>query len=414
MQGRSKKAFSKNVATEMNAGKPQDQSLAIAYSVKKKNKKSPKKMAEGGDVSASNEKRPMPDNGYDDAHQIARNSAKKALHESDMTDNPTIKQAQSNDSRRIMPIKRPKMVPTNAFSTRLYDEEGSLQDSASPGPYGKQPPKHDDEMDADKSGDEISDMAAQHNNRRAPYNKAIEDQYSQDMAAAEMKMADGGSVSMRPDDSGIQERERSDEASLMSMEDPSEDEGMSDARSRDEMGQDRQGPEVPDMEDEHSTDRKPYAGGGRIGDSKANMHEETYTNPADDRHSMDDSETQPEPESSDDHEQSLHAAVMAKRARMHAEIDSGAHDEDDAVMMAEGGEVDLSRNADEDPNMEDQMSFDALKKENYSETPGLDDLDSPMDSAQHGDEEERDAEDEHDMVSSVRRKMAMKRQFPKL
>ena len=32
----SKKAFSKNVSTEMHAGKPQPQAVAIAYSVKRK------------------------------------------------------------------------------------------------------------------------------------------------------------------------------------------------------------------------------------------------------------------------------------------------------------------------------------------------------------------------------------------
>lgn len=35
----SKKAFAKNVKAEMNAGKPQKQAVAIAYSVKSKAKK---------------------------------------------------------------------------------------------------------------------------------------------------------------------------------------------------------------------------------------------------------------------------------------------------------------------------------------------------------------------------------------
>ena len=42
---------------------------------------------------------------------------------------------------------------------------------------------------------------------------------------------------------------------------------------------------------------------------------------------------------------------------------------------AEGGQVDLSENADEDKNLEDDLSFEALKKENYSESEGLKDLD---------------------------------------
>ena len=45
MQGKSKKAFQENVKTEVDAGKPQKQSLAIASSVKRKNAK---KMASGG------------------------------------------------------------------------------------------------------------------------------------------------------------------------------------------------------------------------------------------------------------------------------------------------------------------------------------------------------------------------------
>ncbi len=44
IKGTSKKAFSKNVETEMNAGKPRAQSLAIAYDVKKRSsKRTPKK-----------------------------------------------------------------------------------------------------------------------------------------------------------------------------------------------------------------------------------------------------------------------------------------------------------------------------------------------------------------------------------
>lgn len=49
MQGKSKASFGHNVETEMHAGKPQKQSLAIAYAVKRKAQK--KKMAEGGEIS---------------------------------------------------------------------------------------------------------------------------------------------------------------------------------------------------------------------------------------------------------------------------------------------------------------------------------------------------------------------------
>jgi hypothetical protein len=133
-----------------------------------------------------------------------------------------------------------------------------------------------------------------------------------------------------------------------------------------------------------------------------------------------------------EHAASIAAAIMAKRDRK--AMQHSDSDIDHEMMMAEGGEinehddaadihskhsidsdshssqVDLSRNADEDANEEDQLSYNALRKENYSETPGLDALDSPMNSAQHGDDEESESENKHDnkLVSAIRRKMKSK------
>lgn len=47
IKSKSKSAFGKNVATEVKAGKPIKQAVAIAYSVKRA-AKSPKKMCGGG------------------------------------------------------------------------------------------------------------------------------------------------------------------------------------------------------------------------------------------------------------------------------------------------------------------------------------------------------------------------------
>jgi len=44
MKAKSRKGFSKNVETEMKAGKPQKQAVAIAYSESKQSKKKKKKM----------------------------------------------------------------------------------------------------------------------------------------------------------------------------------------------------------------------------------------------------------------------------------------------------------------------------------------------------------------------------------
>lgn len=419
MQGKSKKAFSKNVEIEMNHGKPQKQALAIAYSVKRKNKR---KYAEGGSISASNEKRPMPDNRYDDSKMASQNSGDKAPKNDQWLDQPTVAQAQKNDSRRIMPIKRAKMVPTNAFSTRLYDEEADLQNSASVNEGQQhQPPGHDNEEGADRQGPKISDMQDEHSTHRKPYAKGGEIDSLNHPSKHDTKL----------NDDGIQLKERDDEAHLQSMESPSEDEGDLDARSLNEMGSDRHGLDVPDMEDEHSNGRKPYADGGEIG------------------RSPDDSEDQPSEEEHEERYNSIAAACMARmqhKAQQYSDSDideqmrlaSGGSVESGSPDMnyAEGGEilkhsnssdirskrsidsddssqVDLSRNADEDANEEDQLSYNALRKENYNESEGLVRLDQPRDSNLKGDSEEDESENKHDRISAIRSKMNMKRQFPK-
>jgi hypothetical protein len=43
VKGKSKKAIGKNIKTEMDAGKPQKQAIAIAYSEAGKSKKKPSK-----------------------------------------------------------------------------------------------------------------------------------------------------------------------------------------------------------------------------------------------------------------------------------------------------------------------------------------------------------------------------------
>lgn len=352
------------------------QNLSIAYDMKRKNRKkkasggsvqsgSPDmNYAEGGSVSASNERRPMPDNTYDDKKMAMKNSHIKAPGQDSWTDRPTEKQATMNNSRKVTKIKYPKMVPSNAFSVRLRDEEDDMQRSMSPGPYGEQPPRHDDEEGPDRQG---PDTPALHMK----------------------KMAKGG---MMPKDHGIEEEERMDEAHLMSMEDPSEDEGASEAHSMNEEDADKHGDDVPALH------MKKMAEGGIA-------------------HEMDD---QPMDEEEDEHHASIASAIMAKKDREASRMSDS--DMDEMMRLYNGGEIkshdsiysddsdqaDLSRNADEDANEEDQLSFNSLRKENYSESEGLRELDSPMDSAQHGDDIESD---KHDMVESLRRRIKAKRQF---
>jgi len=434
LPGKSKKAFSKNVETEMKHGKPMDQSLAIAYSVKRKNKK-PKKMAEGGNVNAKNERRPMPDNRYDDAKMDARNSGNKPPKDDSWSSNITLKQAQKPS---ITKLSQPKIIGSDAFSVRnrdMHEDEADMMDRIHPESDLAQPPQRDNEDGPNRQGPKVPDMAAQHKAKRPPYNKAIEDQYAQDMAAAEMKKrqsyAQGGPV-MEPEDSGLELMERSDEAHLQSMESPSEDEGSQEAHSlneEDSMGHN----DHLDMEDQHNSGRKPYYMGGpavkedhphlMFDDAGENEDHILELNAAHDKHSADDSEDQPRAEEDMEHEDSIAAAIMSKKHR--GSQSSGSPDDDHAVMMAEGGDIhshgsmdsddsdqaDLSRNADEDANEEDQASFDALRKENYSESAGLKQLDSPMDSAQMGDEEEDESENKHDKIDKMRSRMNARRQF---
>lgn len=406
IQGKSPKAFENNVKTEMNHGKPQDQALAISYAVKRKNAKKKAyggRMAEGGEVneSAKTERRPMPDERSNDSVMVAHNEAKKALLDADWTGRPTTAQAQK-PSRT--PLKHPKMVPQRVYSVRLRDEEDDLQRSAKPNEGTQEhPPAHDDEEGPDRQGPKVSDMQDEHSTKRKPYAKGGEVEQS-DYRASKNKYED-------------------DLTDLP----PSEDEGEQDADSRDEEVPDRQGHAVPDMEDEHTTGRRPYAKGGSIQYKDAMESEDMPNdlNPAHDKHSEDDSSMQPEREEEEEHHNSVAAAIMAKRDRLHKAVDSGAYDEDAAASYAEGGEIlshrsiysddsdqaDVKRNAEEDANEEDQLSFNALRKENYNESEGLRQMDSPEDSNLKSDDEEMDSHDSNDMVKAIRSRMNMKRQF---
>lgn len=95
---------------------------------------------------------------------------------------------------------------------------------------------------------------------------------------------------------------------------------------------------------------------------------------------------------------SMAASIMSKRRMARG----GKILSKDALESDDSDQADLSRNADEDQNLEDQASFEALMKENYNESEGLDELDQPDDSNLIGDDIDAD---EHDMVSSIRKKI---------
>lgn len=163
--------------------------------------KKTKKMAKGGSVkneSAASEARPMPSERDKDSSEVAHNSGNKPSKNDSWTDNSTIKQAQKPS---LTKLSRPRMVGSDGFSVRDradVDKDLTRMDSEAPDGYGAQPRKRYDEEMAASSGSKVSDMQAQHNNHKAPYEKAVESQYADDVAEPEMKQpkryAIGGDV----------------------------------------------------------------------------------------------------------------------------------------------------------------------------------------------------------------------------
>ncbi len=116
IKGKSKKAVSKNIETEMNAGKPQDQSIAIAMDVARHAKKA----AHGGMMSAS-----MPDGdsehyeGIADAilakRRKARMMAEGGMVDSDNEETPAMLSPYNHDN-------------ADAVKKELYEGDDDFED----------------------------------------------------------------------------------------------------------------------------------------------------------------------------------------------------------------------------------------------------------------------------------------------
>lgn len=346
----SKKALKENIESEMHAhpgAKHRSQDLAVAYAVQKKAKGSRKKMAEGGmaskNDSARTENRPMPEEVANDSMVVSHNKGMKAAKNDSWTDRSTVAQAYKPS---LTKLSQPKMMGSDAFSVRSRDEADKdlmRMNSMPPDGYGKQPTKMYDEEEATKSGDEVSDMEHEHSNGRKPYAK-------------------GGMIN---DDVSMKDAEEDEVEHPAGLE--SDDDEMSPAK------------------DEYMAGH--FAEGGMA-------------------HEMDD---QPTDEAIEEHEDSLIAAIMAKRASKAMRMDSGSPDEDaaEASHLYMGGQVegsdesmvDIDENAEEQPNAYYGRNQAALK-ENYDSD--MDSVSEPKDSNEHSDSIDSD---DHDMVSSIRRKM---------
>lgn len=88
MSGKSKQAFSHNVGAEMDSGKPQNQALAIAYAVKRKNKKAMGGMVnekldpmhEPADVQGPPPQGEMSDASHEHLHKMGKEEAMSMAH----------------------------------------------------------------------------------------------------------------------------------------------------------------------------------------------------------------------------------------------------------------------------------------------------------------------------------------------
>lgn len=120
-------------------------------------------------------------------------------------------------------------------------------------------------------------------------------------------------------------------------------------------------------------------------------------------HELDKDVMHEEKEMHEDRPSSIADAILRKKKQHLAKGGEAAE-----PIEIEEGQVDLSENAHEEPNHEDDLSFEALHKENYSESDALDELEQPHDSNLHG-RELSDA-DLHDMVDVIRRKMKLKKE----
>jgi hypothetical protein len=430
------------------------------------------KYAKGGVISASDEKRPMPDDLYDDAMQAHQNEARKPLKNSDWTDNPTVKQAQDNNGRKVMPIARPKHVPTDAFSVRMYNKEGHLEDAMPPSSPKDQPESDYNEEGAKRQGPPVHKMKMM----------AKGGKVNEDMAPV---------TEMNPE---LHEAAKAEHAKMKKNKHGFEGniELAKELKKNRKYNVYAEGGEINDFEPMHDAEedgvQHPAGLESDNDEMRPDMHEYMSGEMAGqyaDGGIAHEEDMQPEDEEHMEHHDSIAAAIMAKRDRLHAHIDSGAMDEDHAAeaMMADGGildsaedtldpsvglgkmagikladggildsaedtldpsvglgkmagiklakggeilkdsgkilsadsiypskssQADLSRNHDEDANMEDQTSFNALRKENYSSS-NLD-IDQPEDSNEKGDEREANRSDKHDMIAKIRAKRS-KRQF---
>lgn len=140
-QGKSKQAFSQNVRTEMHAGKPQKQALAIAYAVKRRNRR---KMAEGGMVE-NEELHPNHEPGLGpqtsiEADSILKpdNDNLKELHDEDLEERPmSSEHDQENISHGMLGMDAKEIAAHIRSKSKGMSPVSPQEDKYAPGMYAE-------------------------------------------------------------------------------------------------------------------------------------------------------------------------------------------------------------------------------------------------------------------------------------
>lgn len=397
IKSKSKKAFSKNVEAEMHAGKSQPQSLAIAYSVKKK---APKKKASGGTVESGASIMNYA-NGGDTAPQSKIHSE-------------FLKAARESEKRRQAGVTKNTLADTETMDLLKNARAGKLKPKYAQG--GAVSATNESRPSTTERNNDSMQVSENANKK-----ELIDDQWTSrpdiKQSTKGMKTTKIKHPKMVPQN-GFSTRMRDEEDDLQSSAGVNDGPQHQPPTVDNEEEANKSGPDVPALH------MKRMAEGGEINDfepmSKAEEDNAEY--PAG-LESDNDEMRPPKEEYMADHMQmlaeggiasedeiehaaSIAAAIMARR-KMAAggSVESGSED----MNYADGGRVDIESNNEEEPNEYYSLNEGEALDFNSDDSMGEG---SPDDSGSHGDELEDEDEHSGSLASKIRAKAKASKKSP--
>jgi len=393
IKSKSKKAFSKNVETEMDSGKPQNQSLAIAYSVKRKAKKkasggtvnsgsSTMNYADGGDVDhvkeldetkqklfdhLQNSRFSKPDSAEKKA-DITRLKAKKAMHEAALsskyaeggeisakTEKRSMPNMKYNDSMQVGENSNKKELIDDQWTSRPDIKQSTKGMRTTPIKHPKMVASNVLQARLRDEEDDLQTSAGVNNGpqRQPPEHDNEEDPNRQgktpyDEATSRRGYANGGTVD--PDHSGNTHNLKVDNEYGGNAEEDNQEDPAGLTEDNDQMRP---------AKEEYMADHMQMLAEGGIAD-----------------------------EEEIEHAASIAAAIMARRKMASGgSVESGSED----MNMADGGQVDIEDNNNEEPNEYYHLNEEDVL--DHDMNAGMPSNGQPKDSNEHGDVLED--EDEH-------------------